>query len=319
MRHLGSETRATRRSAPQNTTGHQKPDHRKAHTSCGIVLVGILCTAIAASGANRKALSRAERDSIKNLALVCTAPDTPAAAISVPVQSSSLPYSSNPGVGVGGNLALSALDGIAAGLRAASAELAYQKKLSQLMSDSLGEWSFRRAFLSALTAHLSAHVPFALKESSEELSRGDLGKKGKGLADPASDTCLHVHVPTYGLRSQEAGLSVFVKAEMAIVNLRSGKIVAYEVLTFDSIQGPVTEVQNAGTVTRQALSFPLPTTVTQFDRFLADNGRLLKRDLKLAALMISRASVSALGLASGPELNWADEYARRPKDWPAPR
>jgi hypothetical protein len=277
-------------------------------------------------GAEDKPLAPQERHSIKKIGVAVSARDTVSCNVSVPsVNPGYYPMffrNQFPSFGsyAAASLAGAAIGGLIAGARQAAIREAAEGRMNEEVSEALGEWSFRRAFANTFLQTLSRRAGFSVEELAESVSRKDGRSQAESLGGKEVDALLHVNVERYGLRSQKEGFAVYVRAKVEATKVSTGKSIASCSVHFDTSFGQPEPQVTTGGVTKTPKpdpEFHLPITVGAYDSFLANNAQLLKRDLKLAALLVSRSSLGTLGVVDEDRTAWQKECRRRPTNWTA--
>jgi hypothetical protein len=210
-------------------------------------------------------------------------------------------------------------DGISAGLAQARAELALELRLNREITEILGEWRLRRVLWEAFLHTLKQGSAFGVEEIKQPFDSKDIKKTVAALSNRNLDAILLVELERYGLQSQREGFAVFLKVKVEVLSIKTGKTIASGKFQYDTAFGQL-EPQTSNAVLKAVPvdpNFRLPTSLAPYERFTQDGGRLLKRDLKLAAQLLSQASLTNLGIVEGASTDWRKYCRRRPDDWTA--
>jgi len=207
-----------------------------------------------------------------------------------------------------------AVDAIALGIEEGKIELAESKKLTNLMHG----WNFERVFRATLD-DLMREAPFETYFLSDTINQKDIRKNKDKYLNMGLNAILEINVPRYGIQSIDNNLfTVFIYANLEIKNLTDNTILASKICLYTSKYAK--EIYNKDIQWYRDLEkyknketspdslFCFPYIKTSYDSFIKDNGKLLKKELKIAAVEACRMIYSFLFLADFRKKEWLNDY-----------
>ena len=256
-------------------------------------------------------LPTAERASINKFGVICIATARVSFDIDVPPDPVYLP--ANPTwIDAAEALTISLLF-------SGSKELEMEDKESKKLSEILIDWDFAKAFENTFYNLFLNQDSFKIGVMENHLSRKELKRNAASLKKNL-DAIIDIHITDYGIQSKKQGFAVFTSATLEIINLPTNKVIASHTIKFDYNYAKSMHQQNIFHFRKNEPNeevpadsvFDFPLTLARYERFVENDAQLLKRELKLAALEMSREFLSFLVLCKR-DVAWRDEYRRLPK------
>lgn len=208
----------------------------------------------------------------------------------------------------------SALDGIALGIEEGKIELAESKKLTILMHG----WNFERVFRNTLD-DLMHEAPFEVYFLNDTINQKDIRRNKDKYLNMGLNSILEIKVPKYGIQSIDNNLfTVFIYANMEFKNLTDNTILASNFFEYNysfakkiynkDIQWYRNSEENKNLGESPDSLFCFPFVKTNYDSFIKENAKMLKKELKIAAVEASRMIYSFLFLTDFRKKEWLNDY-----------
>ena len=203
-----------------------------------------------------------------------------------------------------------------------SPEMVFEEKESFELSEMLRDWDFTMVIRTTFTALLAEGSDIAVIDIEAPLSRDEIKESTDSLAATGLDAIADLQIKKLGLRTNERGFSVYSEGTVEIISLETGKVIASDVVVFDydyarrrfedlEISYLTANPEARGTDLDLDSLFVFPVATEGYRVFREDEGRLLKRELKLAAHEMSRLFLEYLGFRERDQ-NWEEQYRKSP-------
>lgn len=296
------------------------------YVSLGLLLPSLVISLVGCgttSFVNTVHLPKSEFEFIKKCGFICVVSERMSFDIDVPVSADYIymPYTlrdASFNIQLGYVAATSIVTGFLSGLEEAIIEDKESYKLSELLSD----WDIALVFRNTFFQLLKDQSLFEIVQLNGPIPRKEIKNNSTMFLKKGIDTILDIHVTDYGIQSKSEGFVVFMNATLEIINLKTNEVVASTTVIFDYDNAVMLHENNKRIYMNsedfaldsiQADSiFSFPVAIESYYGFVKDQGKLLKRELKLASLETSRELLAFLKLYNRESL-FRNEYRFRPK------
>lgn len=245
------------------------------------------------------------------------------------------------------NISGSLLGGIISGIEAGTEELSKESAIGLRgglgLSAYLKNWDFNNIFQQTLYKEFIKYQPDSKVQLFKDIFYEELNEDSLPKSVQNCDVILDIHINDYGLESKSTkGFSIFLSAILELMWTKNRKIIASHTIRFDMDYLKIWQrriynlyVKNQAKVKREELkpgeefnylefkkTFPppsyiisLPFSVRFMNEYLENDAYMLKKQLKLTAIEVSRAMIEFLQLGGNKVLqSTLAEYLIRPSN-----
>ncbi|MBN1597005.1 MAG: hypothetical protein JW894_01820 [Bacteroidales bacterium] len=203
-------------------------------------------------------------------------------------------------------------------LDASSEEYRIEQRESIKLSNLLNGWNFDNVFRNNLK-DLMEEAPFEIDLFNDTITHKQIRKSRNDYLNKGLNYIIDVKVNKYGIQGAGSGLfTVFIIINVKVKDLTYNTIIAEKFIAYNYNCAQENyaqdlewykiseEYKNTGIPPDSLIIFPI--VKTDYENFINNNGKLLKKELKIAAVEACREICSFLFLSDYRKKEWFNDY-----------